>query len=250
MKILMAEDDEVSRRILELTLTAWGHRAVITQNGTEAWSILQREDAPRLAILDWMMPGMDGIEVCRRVRQNRALRRPISFSSRQRAVRQISYIAKPVRQSQLFQCLTSVISQLPVVTEPAIADKALAIVTKHTLVETKAMSNKLVLLAEDNVVNQKVALRQLQKLGYRADAVADGREALQALGRIPYDLVLMDCCPSLSHPRLSVCDPLHNRGRLLTRIDVSAAFYLSIEFQQTRSNLDLKKGNRLPIRKS
>lgn len=70
MKILIAEDDEVSRRLLAKSLTGWGHEVVISENGKEAWSILQREDAPRLAILDWMMPEMDGTEVCRRIRQS------------------------------------------------------------------------------------------------------------------------------------------------------------------------------------
>jgi len=69
MKILIAEDDEVSRRLLAKSITGWGHEVVITENGMEAWAILQREDAPRLAILDWMMPEMDGTEVCRRIRQ-------------------------------------------------------------------------------------------------------------------------------------------------------------------------------------
>lgn len=59
----------VSRRVLETTLFKWGHEVIVTCDGVEAWETLQREDAPVLAILDWMMPGMDGVEVCRRIRQ-------------------------------------------------------------------------------------------------------------------------------------------------------------------------------------
>ncbi len=70
MRILIAEDDPVSSRVLATTLTKWGHEVVTTENGLEAWAALQRDDAPRLAILDWMMPGIEGPEVCRRVRRN------------------------------------------------------------------------------------------------------------------------------------------------------------------------------------
>lgn len=69
MRMLIAEDDPVSRRVLEATLMKWGHEVVVTCDGGEAWDALQREDAPSLAILDWMMPGMDGVEICRRARQ-------------------------------------------------------------------------------------------------------------------------------------------------------------------------------------
>jgi DNA-binding response OmpR family regulator len=68
MKILIAEDDAVSRRVLEATLTRFGHEVVVASNGTQAWEVLQAEDAPRLAILDWMMHELDGLEGCRRVR--------------------------------------------------------------------------------------------------------------------------------------------------------------------------------------
>lgn len=68
MKILVAEDDPVSRRLLEVTLSKWGYEVVTCTDGQAAWDILQQPDAPQLAILDWMMPRMDGLQVCKRVR--------------------------------------------------------------------------------------------------------------------------------------------------------------------------------------
>ena len=76
MRILVAEDDPVSRLLLETHLKKWGHEPVSTADGTAAWEMLQREDAPALAILDWMMPGLDGVEVCRRAR-GRTSARPL-----------------------------------------------------------------------------------------------------------------------------------------------------------------------------
>jgi len=69
MKILIAEDNPVSRRVLEATLEKFGHQVMVADDGAQAWTALQRADAPSLAILDWMMPGLDGVEICRRVRE-------------------------------------------------------------------------------------------------------------------------------------------------------------------------------------
>jgi len=68
VKILIAEDDPVCRRVLEATLVKWGYEVLVTSDGIEAWQALQGENAPPLAILDWMMPGLDGIDICRKVR--------------------------------------------------------------------------------------------------------------------------------------------------------------------------------------
>jgi diguanylate cyclase (GGDEF)-like protein len=70
MKILIAEDDVTSRLILENMLTKWGYDVVAATDGNDAWEKLQEEDAPKLVILDWMMPGMEGIEICRKIRKN------------------------------------------------------------------------------------------------------------------------------------------------------------------------------------
>lgn len=69
MKVLIAEDDQVSRRLLQATLGRLGYEVVCTENGAQAWEALQLDDAPRLAILDWMMPELDGVDVCRKVRE-------------------------------------------------------------------------------------------------------------------------------------------------------------------------------------
>ena len=70
MRILIAEDDAASRHLLEKFLAKWGYDVLVAKQGDEAWQLLQRQDAPRLAILDWMMPGMDGVEVCREARKS------------------------------------------------------------------------------------------------------------------------------------------------------------------------------------
>jgi DNA-binding response OmpR family regulator len=69
MKILIAEDDPVTCRMLEITLAKAGYDVIVARDGEEAWRVLESADSPKLAVLDWMMPGMDGLEVCRRVRQ-------------------------------------------------------------------------------------------------------------------------------------------------------------------------------------
>ncbi len=74
MSILIAEDDLISRRTLEATLKKWGHQVVVAEDGAAAWRILETPDHPLLAILDWMMPGMDGPELCRRIRATEGCR--------------------------------------------------------------------------------------------------------------------------------------------------------------------------------
>lgn len=77
MRILIAEDDPVSRRVLKTNLVRWGYDVQVTRDGNEAWEALRAEDAPRLAILDRMMPGLDGVELCRRVRKE--LKEPYTY---------------------------------------------------------------------------------------------------------------------------------------------------------------------------
>lgn len=111
MRILIAEDDRFSRRLLEAALTRWGYEVVSTSDGTEAWQELQQDDRPSLVILDLEMPGLDGIEVCRRVRESSDSQLPyIIFLSAWEGKKDISeglrsgaddYVTKPFDSDEL-----------------------------------------------------------------------------------------------------------------------------------------------------
>jgi PAS domain S-box-containing protein len=205
LRVLIVDDSATNREILSHQLNSWGMVHTEAESGAQALELLQATGADGkpydLAILDLLMPGMDGFELAAVIKSNpdNARMRLVLLTSagergdgnRSRDAGISGYLTKPLRQSQLFDCLISVMSAPHDVEN---SDRlASTLVTKHRLQEAKKMSPRLILLAEDNVVNQKVAIRQLQKLGYRCDAVANGREAIEAVGRIPYDLVLMDC---------------------------------------------------------
>jgi phosphoserine phosphatase RsbU/P len=111
MRILIAEDEPVSRRVLEATLNKWGHEVVATRDGAEAWEVLRREGAPPLAILDVEMPCVGGVEVCRRVRETPRAVAPYLIlltakSGKENVVRGLEagandYVAKPFDPAEL-----------------------------------------------------------------------------------------------------------------------------------------------------
>jgi two-component system cell cycle response regulator len=111
MRVLIADDSLISRRLLEAALAQWGYEVVSASDGLQAWEILRRDDAPRLAILDWMMPGLSGPELCRRVRQLNSQRYTYILLVTSRAEKQDviegmeagadDYITKPFDQMEL-----------------------------------------------------------------------------------------------------------------------------------------------------
>jgi two-component system sensor histidine kinase/response regulator len=207
LRVLIVDDNATNRKILSHQLSSWGITYEEADSGVRALELLQsaaaQGQAYELAILDLMMPGMDGFQLARAIRSDPAIagmqlvlltsygQRGDGAIAREAGV--AAYLTKPVRQSQLFDCLMNIVGQASVNPDRDVSCEVAPTVTKHSLREINPRSLKLILLAEDNIVNQKVAVRQLDKLGYRADAVANGREAIEALARIPYDLVLMDC---------------------------------------------------------
>ena len=202
MKVLVIDDHEINRLLVTTLLNSWHCRFAEAAHADEALTLLRRAaqegDPFHVALVDMQMPEVDGAELSQRIRacpevQDTPLVMMTSMGQRGDATRfqQIGfagYFTKPVRQSHLRECLAMIRGR----TTQARAFVADKLITRYLIAEA-AYRRARILLAEDNVVNQRVALAILKKLGYRADAVANGKEVLAALRDIPYDLVLMDC---------------------------------------------------------
>ncbi len=193
-RLLIVDDNFTNRQILSLQAQSWKMETYAAKSGKEALAELAQGTQFDIAILDMQMPEMDGITLARQIRQQSgcqnlplvimtSLGRVETFSDFN-DVQFASSLSKPIKQSQLYDVMTRVLGNQPI--QASISD--FPIVDRH-------LANRLplrILLAEDTVVNQKVALLMLQKMGYVADVVTNGLEVLKALQKQQFDVVLMD----------------------------------------------------------
>ena len=215
LRVLVVDDNESARAALSAMLTAWNIRHDAVGSGRETLQTLRaastRGEPFQVALLDMQMTDTSGFALTEEIKRDPVLaatqivimhtvgRRGSSASWAEVGIS--GYVTKPVKQSALLDAIVDAATPQP--PKPRLglnSPKTQPFKTTTELsrlmmkpVTAQRFSSFRVLVAEDNMVNQKVALRQLLNLGFRADAVANGKEVLDALGRIPYKLVFMDC---------------------------------------------------------
>jgi signal transduction histidine kinase/DNA-binding response OmpR family regulator/HPt (histidine-containing phosphotransfer) domain-containing protein/PAS domain-containing protein len=195
-RVLIVDDNATNRRILARQVELWQMQPQATDSPMEALAWLRQDEAFDVAILDMQMPDMDGLTLAREIRKLPApsSRLPLVMltSLGRSEVKEdmdlfAAFLTKPIKPSSLFDALVGIFSG-----EPA---HVLSPKVKGGSQFDAQMGRQWplrILLAEDNATNQKLALRLLERMGYRADVVANGLEVIEALGRQPYDVVLMD----------------------------------------------------------
>ncbi|MFQ5627218.1 MAG: response regulator [bacterium] len=194
-RLLIVDDNATNRRILNLQTKSWGMCSRAAASGPEALAWIKEGEAFDLAILDMQMPEMDGLTLAEEIRKLRSREQlPLvmltslgGYDDRVKtaAVDLAAYLSKPIKPSQLYNAIVGIFTGRVVRTKKLLAQQELDI----NLAQEQPLR---ILLAEDNQVNQKVALAILGKLGYRADVASNGLEVVEALHRQKYDVILMD----------------------------------------------------------
>ncbi len=191
-RVLIVDDNGSNRLLLKLQTERWGMHARETDSPVVALGWIGRGDPFDVALLDYQMPEMDGIALAREIRAARGAQSPVlillSSAGQSLAAEEAGFaaaLAKPLRLSHLRERLLETVGETPETSAPAPP------ATPRDAAARGAAPLR-ILLAEDNAINQTVALRLLERLGYRADVAGDGREVLVRLERAPYDVVLMD----------------------------------------------------------
>ncbi|MET0986894.1 MAG: response regulator [Steroidobacteraceae bacterium] len=202
-RVLVVDDNPTNRKVLMGQLLRCGIDPISASSADEALSLMREARAMgrpfEAALVDHQMPGCDGAEFGLRVMREPQLKTTrfiLLTSSGHRGDSQLfadlgfaGYLLKPVTQRDLTECLMLVLAKKA----ESWHLQSQPIVTRHQLRAQRSRDRNHVLLAEDNPVNQKVALRLLEKMGYRVDAVADGRAVVAAWQTGRYNLILMDC---------------------------------------------------------
>ncbi|MEO8340623.1 MAG: response regulator [Nitrospirota bacterium] len=207
-RVLIVDDNESNWIILHHMVTGWGMVDDQAQDAASAIALIERQAKNGIsydvAIVDMLMPNTDGLEFAEEMKVHPigSLVRLVILTTfiqlgHAKLARQagfVAYLIKPVRHDQLSNCLKTVLGlpgPLSEGTSPTVTTPALPPITRHTLAEIESAPR--ILVAEDNLINQKLTVRMLEKIGYQSDVVENGQEVLAALAHGSYALVLMDC---------------------------------------------------------
>lgn len=198
--ILIIDDNTTNLDVLAEQLKSWGVRHRMAQSASNGIALMkiavETNDPFQIAITDLQMPLMDGESFARLVKNSPALKNTslvlMTSACTRGDARKFeacgfsAYLTKPVKQADLFDCLATILGNI----DRKLEEPSSTIITRHKLNDERKKFR--ILLVEDNITNTMVALAILKKMGYKADAVENGQKAIEALERLPYDLVLMD----------------------------------------------------------